>query len=70
MLNSITIGLNLPNEVKEKTPWKNSQFSVLQYIPTTCYCHNVQTQAALSKISIRMRKEEELLKKSRSLKCK
>lgn len=36
-MNSITIGLNLPNDVKEKTPWKNSQFSVLQCISTTCY---------------------------------
>lgn len=48
-MNSITIGLNLPNEVKEKTQWKSSPFSVLQYVPTTCYCHEVQTQAALCK---------------------
>lgn len=59
-MNSITIGLNLPNEVKEKTPWKYSQFFVLQYVPTTCYCHKVQTQAALSKMNVRSRKENKL----------
>lgn len=47
----------------KKRHGKTSQFSVLQYIPTICYCHKVQTLAALSKMNVRMRKEKELLKK-------
>ena len=62
-MNSITIGLNLPNEVKERTVWKNYQnsqsLSVLQSAPPTCYYHKVQTQAVFSKMNVRRRKEKE-----------
>lgn len=66
-MNSITIGLNLPNEVKERTAGKNYQnsqsSSVLQSAPPTCYCHKVQTQAVFSKMNVRRKREKKRGKK-------